>query len=283
MKTRNNKAWFLVLPVILVVSFTALIPLMTVANYAIQDIFSPDNRLFVGMKWFYDITNDTLIIDAFKRSFQFSIQALLIQIPLGIAIARIMPKSGWKASAALVAVSIPLIIPFNVIGSTWLIFSRKDIGLGGFLLNKLFDFDFTSDPKEGWGLILAVDVWHWTPLVALLVYAGLRSIPQAYYQAAAIDGAGYWRIFFLIVLPSIWPVMAIALLIRMLDLFRLFDVVWALTQGGPGTMTETISIFTYNQGFRQFETSYTAAVALLIVVMLSVVLMWALKRVGLSR
>jgi multiple sugar transport system permease protein len=77
--------------------------------------------------------------------------------------------------------------------------------------------------------------------------------------------------------------MAIALLIRMLDLFRLFDVVWALTQGGPGTMTETISIFTYNQGFRQFETSYTAAVALLIVVMLSVVLMWALKRVGLSR
>ena len=78
MKTRNNKAWFLVLPVILVVSFTALIPLMTVANYAIQDIFSPDNRLFVGMKWFYDITNDPLIIDAFQRSFQFSIQALLI-------------------------------------------------------------------------------------------------------------------------------------------------------------------------------------------------------------
>jgi glycerol transport system permease protein len=98
-KTRNNKAWFLVLPVILVVSFTALLPLMTVANYAIQDIFSPDNRLFVGMKWFYDITNDPLIIDAFQRSFQFSIQALLIQIPLGIAIARIMPKSGWKASA----------------------------------------------------------------------------------------------------------------------------------------------------------------------------------------
>ena len=203
MKARNNKAWFLVLPVILVVSFTALLPLMTVANYAIQDIFSPDNRLFVGMKWFYDITNDPLIIDAFQRSFQFSIQALLIQIPLGIAIARIMPKSGWKASAALVAVSIPLIIPFNVIGSTWLIFSRKDIGLGGYLLNKLFDFDFTADPKDGWGLILAVDVWHWTPLVTLLVYAGLRSIPPAYYQAAAIDGASPLAVFRVVELPKL--------------------------------------------------------------------------------
>jgi multiple sugar transport system permease protein len=77
--------------------------------------------------------------------------------------------------------------------------------------------------------------------------------------------------------------MAIALLIRLLDLFRLFDVVWTLTQGGPGTMTETISIFTYNQGFRQFETSYTAAVALVIVVALSLLLMWALKRVKLAR
>ena len=77
--------------------------------------------------------------------------------------------------------------------------------------------------------------------------------------------------------------MAIALLIRMLDLFRLFDVVWTLTQGGPGTMTETISIFTYSQGFKQFETSYTAAVALMIVVFLSAVLMWALKRVELTR
>jgi multiple sugar transport system permease protein len=84
-------------------------------------------------------------------------------------------------------------------------------------------------------------------------------------------------------LPAIWPVMAIALLIRALDLFRLFDIVWALTQGGPGTMTETISMFTYVQGFRQFETSYTAAVALLIIVLLSAVLMWALRRVELSR
>jgi len=85
------------------------------------------------------------------------------------------------------------------------------------------------------------------------------------------------------VLPAIWPVMAIAILIRGLDLFRLFDIVWALTRGGPGTMTETISIFTYIKGFQQFETSYTAAVALLIIVLLSIVVLWALRRVELAR
>jgi multiple sugar transport system permease protein len=84
-------------------------------------------------------------------------------------------------------------------------------------------------------------------------------------------------------LPAIWPVMAIAILIRGLDLFRLFDIIWALTRGGPGTMTETISMFTYIKGFQQFESSYTAAVALLVIVILSAIVMLALKRVALSR
>jgi multiple sugar transport system permease protein len=111
----------------------------------------------------------------------------------------------------------------------------------------------------------------------------LSAVDKSQLEAASIDGAGYWRTFFKIVLPAIWPVMAVAILIRGLDLFRLFDVVWALTKGGPGTMTETVSIFTYVRGFQQFEISYTAAVALLIIVLLSVGILAALKRVELSR
>ncbi len=116
----------------------------------------------------------------------------------------------------------------------------------------------------------------------LLLLAALANVDKSQLEAAAIDGAGWWRTFFRIVLPAIWPVMAIAILIRGLDLFRLFDIVWALTKGGPGTMTETISIFTYIKGFQQFETSYTAAVAFLVIILLSVVVMLALKRVELS-
>jgi len=142
---------------------------------------------------------------------------------------------------------------------------------------------WTINPILVYPSIIIAEVWQWTPFMFLLLLAALANVDKSQLEAASIDGAGHWRIFFKIVLPAIWPVMAIAILIRGLDLFRLFDIVWALTRGGPGTMTETISIFTYVKGFQQFETSYTAAVALLIIVLLSIVVLAALKRVELAR
>ena len=112
-KPKNNRAWFLVLPVVIVVAFTAIIPLMTVANYSIQDVFSPTNRLYVGLDFFRQIATDPSIIAAFQRNLTFSAEILLIEIPLGIIIARLMPRDGWKAAAALVVVAIPLVIPWT--------------------------------------------------------------------------------------------------------------------------------------------------------------------------
>jgi glycerol transport system permease protein len=172
-KRKNNKAWFLVLPVVFVVAFTAIIPLMAVANYSLQDIQGADNRIFVGLDFFKRVATDPNIQDAFARNLTLSMQVLLIQIPLGIFLARIMPKSGWKASAALVVVAIPLIIPWNVVGTTWRIFTRSDIGLGGVLVNKFTDYNLSESTFDAWVTILVMDTWHWTPLVTLLVYAGL--------------------------------------------------------------------------------------------------------------
>lgn len=117
----------------------------------------------------------------------------------------------------------------------------------------------------------------------LILLAALSNVDKSLTEAAELDGAGFWRIFLKIELPAIWPVMAIAILIRGVDLFRIFDMVWALTGGGPGTYTETISIYTYVQGFRQFETSYTAAIAFLIVALMSFVVTWAIRRMGLAK
>jgi len=117
----------------------------------------------------------------------------------------------------------------------------------------------------------------------LILLAALSHVDRSLLEAAELDGASFPRIFFKIVLPAIWPVMAIAILIRGIDLFRIFDVIWALTGGGPGTMTETISIYTYVQGFQQFESSYTAAIAFLIVALMSVVVTWAIRRMGFAR
>jgi multiple sugar transport system permease protein len=117
----------------------------------------------------------------------------------------------------------------------------------------------------------------------LILLAALSNVDKSLTEAAELDGAGFWRTFFKIVLPAIWPVMAIAILIRGVDLVRTFDVIWALTSGGPGTMTETISIYTYVQGFRQFESSYTAAIAFLIVALMTMIVTWAIRRMGLAQ
>jgi len=211
---QNNRAWFLVLPAFIIVAFSAIIPLMTVVNYSIQDIFGPGEAVFVGTEWFKEMLGNYRLHDALWRQFLFSGLVLLIEIPLGILIALAMPKRGWGVSASLVILALPLVIPWNVIGTIWIIFTRPDIGLFGVGINSLdlleVPFDHTAKPLYAWITLLAMEVWHWTPLVALLAYAGLRSIPEAYYQAAKIDGASAWATFLYIQLPKMRGVLTIA-------------------------------------------------------------------------
>jgi len=262
-KKKNNRAWFLVLPVVFVVAFTAIIPLMAVANYSLQDIQGASNRLFVGLDFFKRVATDPNIQDAFTRNLTLSAQILLIQIPLGIFLARLMPRSGWKASAALVVVAIPLIIPWNVVGTTWRIFTRSDIGLGGVLVNQFFDYNLSEDTTDAWGTILVMDTWHWTPLVTLLVYAGLRSIPQAYYQAAAIDGASRMAVFRFVELPKLRRVLMIAILLRFMDSFMMYTEPFVVTGGGPGSSTQTLSILLTTIAIGQFDLGVAGAFSLM--------------------
>ncbi len=179
-KTLNNKAWFMVLPVVLLVAFNAVIPLMTVVNYSVQDIFDSTHRAFVGTEWFSDILRSSRLHDALIRQLVFSGLVLLIEIPLGVAIALAMPrKSGWATSLTLVLMALPLLIPWNVIGTIWVIFLRPDIGLLGHFIDHTLGihFDYPAVPIEAWVSVMLMEVWHWTPLVALLAYAGLRAIP----------------------------------------------------------------------------------------------------------
>lgn len=262
-KKKNNKAWFLVLPVVFVVAFTAIIPLMAVANYSLQDIQGASNRMFVGLDFFKRVATDPNIQDAFVRNVNLSIQILFIQIPLGIFLARLMPRSGWKASAALVVMAIPLIIPWNVVGTTWRIFTRSDIGLGGVMVNQFFEYNLSEDTTDAWITILVMDTWHWTPLVTLLVYAGLRSIPQAYYQAAAIDGASALAVFRFVELPKLKRVLMIALLLRFMDSFMMYTEPFVVTGGGPGSSTQTLSILLTTIAIGQFDLGVAGAFSLM--------------------
>jgi len=274
----------LVLPVFVIVAFSAIIPLMTVVNYSVQDIFGPGQRIFVGMEWFEETLSDSRLHSALWRQFMFSFLVLLIEIPLGVLIALAMPKKGWGVAACLVLLALPLLIPWNVIGTIWIIFTRPDIGLMGKTINTLgLSFDHTARPLDAWITVMLMEVWHWTPLVALLAYAGLRAIPDAYYQAAKIDGASGWAVFRYIQLPKMRGVLTIAVLLRFMDSFLIYAEPFVLTGGGPGDSTTFLSIYLVKIAVGQFDLGPAAAFSLVyfVIVLLFCWLFYqALQNVG---
>ena len=262
-KVENNKAWFLVLPVFIIVAFSAIIPLMTVVNYSVQDIFDPYTRYFVGTEWFEQVMQDSRLHEALIRQFIFSFTILIIEVPLGICVALMMPTKGRGASLALILVAIPLLIPWNVVGTIWQIFGRADIGLfGAFMTNFGIDYNYSSNPIDAWLTVVLMDVWHWTPLIALLCYSGLRSIPEVYYQAARIDQASRWAVFRYIQLPKLANVLIIGVLLRFMDSFMIYTEPFVLTGGGPGTSTTFLSQSLVQQAIGQFDIGPAAAFSL---------------------
>ncbi|HEY0213171.1 MAG TPA: sugar ABC transporter permease [Paenirhodobacter sp.] len=263
-KTQNNKAWFLVLPVLVVVAFSAVIPLMTVVNYAVNDTFGNNSFFLAGLEWFDEMVHSERLHGALGRQAMFSAIILAIEVPLGIFVALNMPKRGVWSSFVLVVMALPLLIPFNVVGTIWQIFGRVDIGLLGRTLEALgLDYNYTNDPVDAWITVVVMDVWHWTSLVALLCYAGLQSIPQAYYQAARIDQASRWAVFRYIELPKMRGVLLIAVLLRFMDSFMIYTEPFVVTGGGPGNSTTFLSIDLVKMAVGQFDLGPAAAFSLM--------------------
>ncbi|WP_168013606.1 carbohydrate ABC transporter permease [Halomonas salinarum] len=263
-KVYDNKAWLLILPMLALVAFSAIIPLMTVVNYSVQDVFDANTRFFTGTEWFVQMLNDPTLQSALLRQFAFSLTVLFIQVPLGIGIALLMPKKGWQASAVLILVTLPLLIPWNVVGSIWQIFTRGDIGLMGWGLRELgYEYNITRSTVDAWGTIIIMDVWHWTPLIALLCYSGLRSIPEAYYQAARIDRASRWAVFRYIQLPKLTNVLVIGVLLRFMHSFMIYAEPFVLTGGGPGSSTTFLSQSLTTMAIGQQDLGPSAAFSLI--------------------
>ncbi|NQY93255.1 MAG: sugar ABC transporter permease [Campylobacteraceae bacterium] len=263
-KTLNQKAWFLILPVLLLVGFSAVIPLMTVVNYSVQDTFGNNVFFEVGLEWFEEALHSSRLHDALGRQLLFTGIIMAIEIPLGIYIALHMPKGGIWSSVCLILISLPLLIPWNVVGTIWQVFARTDIGLLGHTLASMgVDYNYTQDTFAAWITIIIMDIWHWTSLVVLLCYAGLQSIPSAYYQAAKIDQASKWAVFRYIQLPKMMGVLLIASLLRFMDSFMIYTEVMVVTGGGPGNATTFLSIDLVKMAIGQFDLGPAAAFSLI--------------------
>ncbi|WP_027230757.1 sugar ABC transporter permease [Phyllobacterium sp. UNC302MFCol5.2] len=272
-KPWNNKAWFMVLPVLLLVAFSAVIPLMTVVNYSVQDTFGNNQFFWAGTEWYEEILHSDRFHAALGRNLVFSFIILAIEVPLGIVIALNMPRRGWGVPACLVLMALPLLIPWNVVGTIWQVFGRNDIGLLGHTLESLgIKYNYVQNPLHAWFTVIIMDVWHWTSLVVLLCYAGLVSIPDAFYQAAKIDGASRWAVFRYIQLPKMNRVLLIAVLLRFMDSFMIYTEPFVVTGGGPGNSTTFLSIDLVKIAIGQFDLGPAAAMSIiyfLIILLLS--------------
>ena len=163
-----------------------------------------------------------------------------------------------------VLIAIPLLIPWNVVGTIWQLFARSDIGLLGVTVNALgIDYNFTADATAAWITLLAMDVWHWTSLVTLLAFAGLSSIPPAFYQAAQLEGLSAWQCFRFIELPRLKAVLVIAVLLRLMDSFMIYTEPFVLTGGGPGNATTFLSQYLATMAVGQFDLGPAAAFSII--------------------
>ena len=263
-RVSNPRGWLFVLPVVVLVAFNALIPLMAVVNYSVQETFGNNVFFFEGMKWFGQVLHSERFHAALLRQLLFTGIILVVEVPLGVAIALAMPRRGPGVSICLVFMALPLLIPWNVVGAMWNIFALPDIGLLGRIVNGMgLHYNYTQQPIAAWATLIAMDVWHWTSLVVLLAYAGLRSIPDAYYQAARIDGASSWSVFRYIQLPKMRRVLTIAVLLRFMDSFNIYTEPFVLTGGGPGNSTTLLSIDLVKIALGQFDLGPAAAMSII--------------------
>lgn len=284
MKIRDNRAWFFVLPALLVMGINAFIPFITVINFSVIDIFMGLPPTFVGMEQYYTVLSDSLFQGAFRRQFIFSFLILLIEVPLGVAIALALPKRSWLLAVCLVALGLPLLIPYNIVGIIWRVFTRADIGILPAFFNVFgYEYNLALNSVDAYWTVVVMDVWHWTPLIVLLAYAGLSAIPDAFYQAAEIDGASRWRTFLYITLPRLRSVLTIGILLRFMDSFRIYTEVFLLTGGGPGSATTFLSDVLVRKAVISFDIGYSAAFSLIyffVILVISYIFFLVLTSVG---
>ena len=241
MQPYDNRVWWLLLPALILLGVVGALPLLAVINYGFHDIFTLQSVHWVGVEWFADIIGSSRFWASLGRSLMFSALVLAIQVPLGIAVALLLLTCGRWAIWGLMLCALPLVVPWNMIPMLWLGLVQPQTGLlGPWLAEVGFDYKFTA--LHTWALLLVMDTWHWLGLVVVLAYAGLSSIPPAYRQAAAIDGASRIAVFRHIELPRIAGALAIVFLLRFVDSFMIYTEAFAINAGGPGDATRFLSI-----------------------------------------
>lgn len=281
--------WLLVFPSVIILLTVGLFPVI----YSLVVSFQKINRRvtdtsFQGFANYERLLTDDRFWEAAAHTGVITAIALPLQLIFGLLLARLFLERFPGRQIMIALIVVPSVIAPFVAGAMWRLMFDNIFGPINALLRAVFgNFDViwlvNDNPVIVYFAIIVAEVWQWTPFMFLLLLAAWSNVDRSQLEAAEIDGASGWRTFRKVILPAIRPVVFVALLIRALDLIRLFDIVYAMTRGGPGNMTETLAIYAYVKGFERFDISMTAAFAFVVIVSLSLFVMVLLKRVGVTQ
>jgi multiple sugar transport system permease protein len=266
-------AFLLIAPTIAVLLALSIYPLF----YSIKISLQAESA--EGVRWtlqnFVRLAADGFFLSALAHTFVYAAIALTIEFFLGLGLALLLNSQIRGRSIFRAMLLVPMMLPAVVVGVVWRLMLNPNFGaVNGSLKSFGIGTDaltWTASPKLAMATVVIADVWQWTPFMFLILLAGLQSIPQEPYEAALIDGSSAWQTFRHVTLPLLKPAILIALLLRTMDLLRVFDQIFILTEGGPGFATETVSLYIYRTAFRFSNFGYAAAMSFVLLILTNVI------------
>lgn len=277
---KRKYVWlFFLAPAVVVLISIVVFPLAfsMILSFHDWNIIRAGGWSWAGINNYWTILfRDSYFRSAFKVTLVFLIGTVSIQFGLGLVVALILDQITRKIIGFLRTVLIlPITMTPVVVGIIWRLMYNPDLGMLNYFLSW-FGFspvNWTGMPGTALPSVMMADIWEWTPFVALILLAGLQAIPREPYEAALVDGASSWQTFRYITFPLLSPAMLVALLIRVMDSFKTFDLIFVLTQGGPGMSTEILNYYTYRYGFKFFHLGYASALSWVLLVVVTIISM----------
>jgi len=265
---------------ILVLSIYPLLFSMWV-NFVNYDFQIPGHD-FVGLQNFAQVINDPLAWSSLIVTIFLSLTVVVVEFVLGLALALAMVKTFRGRGVVMSILIVPLFISPVIVGQSWALFLQRPFGPADYLLSQLLGYpiaiSWVGETPWVYISIIVADVWQWTPFIFVILLAGLAAIPPHLYEAAELDGIRPLQTFIYVTLPQLAPIILLAITFRLLDAVKLFDIIFMLTGGGPGTATYTTSFYLYQLGFQQFHLSVATAGSWIFLLLLSVVIMVLVRR-----
>jgi multiple sugar transport system permease protein len=281
---RTFRYWAL-LPVFVVLLLLTAYPLAQLVSMSLSDYTFGGGSIvahYSGLRNLELMAEDTVFRAAVRNTLVFVVGVVLVEFVLGFGVALLasgLPRGGGLVKTVLI---IPILVPPIAIGTMWRLMYQSEFGVINALLRELRlpTPNWLGDPAIALGSVMIVDVWHWTAFVFLILLAGLESLPAEPFEAAKVDGASAWQAFWALTLPLMRPIILVALMLRTVFAFKVFDEVFLLTTGGPGTATEVVSMYIYKVIFRTMELGYGSFLSLVAALLTSVFVLaylWILR------